>query len=104
MLKEKADLLGKDIEAVTRLVNTQTVSNELPKTLNQVMGSIDRLKQLLPKEVGDSLLETLSAGTHFYAFAKMRDEDLFNNTLALRQQTGQTTTVLITGGFHTLNR
>jgi len=100
-LKDKAVLLSKDIEAVTRLIDTKTVPTDLQATLGSVLGSIDRLKQVLPKEVGVSLIDTLSAGTHFYAFAMMRNEDLFNNTLALRQKTDQTTTVLITGGFHT---
>jgi hypothetical protein len=64
-VKEKAEILLKDVDAVEHLIMVQTVPEELSTTLGEGLGSVNRLKQILPKEVGDSLLESLSAGGSF---------------------------------------
>jgi beta-glucanase (GH16 family) len=100
-LREKAGLLEKDIRAVEQLTHIQTVRDEMPRVLRQALLAIDHLKQILPQNNSQEIIEPLSAAANFYALALMRDEDLFKNTLALRKQDHQQTTVLITGGFHT---
>lgn len=99
--RDAAIQLERDVTTVRQLLQFQVIPNELGQVLRANAGAVERLRALLPVDVAAVLIPTLSASTHFYAFARMRDEDLLKNSLSLRTQEHQTTTVLITGGFHT---
>jgi hypothetical protein len=99
--KQKALVLEKDLEAVQRLLSIQSTPEELKSTLAQSIDSVERVQSVLNKEAASKLIEALSGGANFYALARMRDDDLYENTMVLRKGDRQKTTVLITGGFHT---
>jgi hypothetical protein len=94
-------ILSQDVEAIHKLVDQQLVSGELRQVVNRAVFAVDHLKHVLPDQARKDFLEPISAAVDFYALALLRDDALFRHSLELREQDGQTTTVLVAGGFHT---
>lgn len=99
--RQNAAILQKDIDAVSQLINNQVIPDELPATLNRAATAVEHLKLVLPQGTSATLIEPLSASVNFYALALLRNEELFKNTLAVRELGHQKTTIVVTGGFHT---
>jgi hypothetical protein len=91
----------KDIDAVRRLIATQVIPEELPATLREATQAASHLKTILPGNTAKDVIQPLSAALNFYALALLRNEEMFNNLLALRQSKNQQTSIIVTGGFHT---
>jgi hypothetical protein len=94
-------ILSQDVQAIHRLVDQQLIPGELRQVVNRAVFAVDHLHRVLPPQARKDFLEPISAAVDFYALALLRDDALFRHSLELREQDGQTTTVLIAGGFHT---
>lgn len=100
-VRKQASRVENQISIVKGLLSHDVIPEEMPMMLTKSAQAIEDLKAMLPAEQRESLVEALSAAINFYGLALLRDEDLFKNTLAMRDMDHQTTTVLVVGGFHT---
>jgi hypothetical protein len=98
-VRDNARILEEDLQAVNKLINNQAIPQELPAILNRANAAVEHLKLVLPGS--SNLIQPLTASVNFYALALLRDEELFKNTLAVRELGRQKTTIMVTGGFHT---
>jgi hypothetical protein len=96
--KNQAAQIKADLAAVKQLVEQSVIPEELPGVLARAAGAVENLKDVVQDA---DVLAPASAAINFYSLALLRDEQLFKNTLAVRQLGRQKTTIVVTGGFHT---
>lgn len=99
--RDAAAVLEKDVAAVNQLLRNQVTPDELPAILAGAASGAEHLRAVLPGSAGGNLFESLTASVNFYSLALLRNEELFKNSLAVREPGRQNTTLVITGGFHT---
>lgn len=99
-VSDKVAELKTEVQAVRGFVTNDVIPNELPEHLRNATAAAAALQGTLINGKPLQLTQPLNAAVNFYALALMRDKDLFNNTVALRQAANQKTSVLLAGGFH----
>jgi hypothetical protein len=99
-LSARASILSQDIQVLRGLVDQRLFPEDIHRTVNRSIFAVDHLKDLLPGDSGAHLLEAVSASVDFYALALLRDEALLKHAIELRHLDHQSTTVIVTGGFH----
>ncbi len=102
----------KGLDVLNRMINLQMTRADLayynenkPKAAEMIAFLKDQSKSLgLGIQVDEALSkidESLSSNVKFYEIALKRDEAMIENTLAMMDERGFKTVVLVAGGFHT---